>query len=66
MVIMPRQTEWLLRKAFVNAVGELDLADSERQSAAHLKMVNARLAFVDHKAGCSVCCALRQERERPQ
>ena len=51
------ETELGLRKDFEDANQELDLAASEEQTAAHLKMVNARLQLVNHRASCSICAA---------
>jgi hypothetical protein len=70
------ETELRLKKVFADAIVELDQADSRmsnatipfeeralEQSAAHLKMVNARLTFVNHRASCSICALNHRKSE---
>jgi hypothetical protein len=57
MLIMPCETELLLRKAFADAIREAESAGSVGHPAAHLKMVNTRYAFVNHRASCLLCLA---------
>jgi hypothetical protein len=53
------ETELGLRKDFEDAIQELDLAASEEQTAAHLRMVNARIELVNHRASCPICAAIQ-------
>jgi hypothetical protein len=68
---MTCETEASLRKAFADTIREFDLVESraghmkipfdqlvQEQSAAHLKLANSRLAFMNHKASCSTCASV--------
>jgi hypothetical protein len=65
-------TKMSLLKSFEQAKWEFDLAQRmagsavpfeqrvQDQSSAHLNLVNTRLAYVDHVAGCPICAGNRR------
>ena len=63
MLIMPCETELVLRKTFADAIRELDSSRSEARPAAQVKMAKARLAFVNHRASCLLCIANHRRSE---
>jgi hypothetical protein len=70
-------TKMALLKAFEDAVQRFDLADSKLDDSAtpfeqrvedvfsaRINLSNARLAYVDHVAGCTICAADRLARAK--